>query len=94
VIVYNDCLDENRIRRRLDDLTERIFGEGSRWYAVDSLVCCNQRFYIDIDSKNKIEVEDITDMVDTGKVHTQFFIMVNEEHSKFRWIVTQHRIQF
>ena len=35
MIVYNDCLDENRIRRRLDDLTERIFGEGTEEVSRD-----------------------------------------------------------
>ena len=100
---FNKEINESEIKDTLTNLTKALypsdevsFGE-RRWFQV-----CpeyddtneNEPFCIEFDVYKRLEIRDITDLIDVDSGIFQYFILVNETHTEYQWVVVSTHIVY
>ena len=101
---FNKEFDAAKIENMLSDLTKALypfeegrFG-GSRWFQVcppdeydedaEEVSC------IEFDVYKRLEILDITDLIDVDSGIFQYFILVNGTHTEYQWVVASMHIVY
>ena len=92
---FNKEFDEDKLEDTLTDLVNDLYSSEAQYpwlkcrFLFDSDTEPNEQetFCIEIGDDERLEIEDISDLIDTGSGIFQFFIFVNPTREDYRWIV-------
>ena len=103
----NKALNEEKNKCEIEDmltnLTKTIypFDEGSLWESRWFRVCRkdderneNEPVCIEFDVCYRLEIRDITDLIDVGSGLFGYFILVNGTHTEYQWVVASTHIVY
>jgi len=87
---FNEDIDADDLDESLTRLADATYGQGSRWYEVtDDSFDDNGKVCIEINDDDRLELQDITDKIDTDTEHSRFYILVDAQLSDYRWVVAE-----